>query len=66
MTSPRANSQVNAWNRDVGFDKYTARVVKTNMPGRLAALDWENANAMRLWEDGNSLTKHKLPSPWNN
>src|SRR5690554_6080630 len=40
-TSPRANSQVNNWNKAAGYDKYAANVVKTNMPGREIALNWE-------------------------
>ena len=64
LTSPRANSQVNAWNREAGFDKYNATIAKTNIPGRQAALDWEVNNAMKLWEEGNSMSKHSRPAPW--
>jgi RHS repeat-associated protein len=33
-TSPRANSQVNKLNRQAGYDKYNARVLKKNVTGR--------------------------------
>jgi len=63
-TSPRANSQVNKWNKEVGYDKYEAYLVKRKLPNRQEALDWERKNAQRLWEEGNSMNKHKRPKPW--
>lgn len=63
-TSPRANSQVNKWNKEAGHEKYEADVVKPNMPDRQTALDWEKDNAQRLWEEGNSMNKHQRPKPW--
>ncbi|MBM6617228.1 pre-toxin TG domain-containing protein, partial [Bacillus suaedaesalsae] len=63
-TSPRANSQVNKWNKEVGYEKYEADVVKPNIPNRQEALDWERENAQRLWEEGNSMNKHQRPKPW--
>ncbi|MCT1403712.1 hypothetical protein M4D81_32415 [Paenibacillus sp. p3-SID867] len=54
-TSPRANSQVNKWNKNAGTTKYEARVVKTNMCNRQQALKWEK---------GNSMSKHQRPRPW--
>lgn len=64
-TSPRANTQVNKLNSTVGFGKFGARVVETNLPNRQAALEWEAGNAMRLWENGNSMSIHKRPIPWD-
>jgi len=40
-TSGRANSQVNKLNRQAGTERFSARVVKPNMPGRAKALKWE-------------------------
>ena len=59
-TSPRANSQVNAW----GSDQYGARVTAPYIPNRADALSWERANATRLWNEGNSMSKHVRPAPW--
>jgi|GEM_PF-3635374 len=47
------------------LEKYAARVVKANLPNRQAALDWEENNAMSLWEAGNSMSIHKRPIPWD-
>lgn len=63
-TSPRANSQVNKWNKKAGFDKYEGNVVNPNIPNRQEALDWERENAQRLWELGNSMSNHQRPRPW--
>jgi hypothetical protein len=63
-TSPRANSQVNKWNKNEGSIKFEAKVVKTNMLNRQEALDWEKANAMSLWKKGNSMSRHQQPRPW--
>ena len=63
-TSPRANSQVNKLNKSNGSNIYAARVVKTDIPNRAAALEWEKENAMRLWSEGNSMQIHKRPQPW--
>ncbi|MDG0794001.1 hypothetical protein OMP38_26640 [Cohnella ginsengisoli] len=63
-TSPRANSQVNRWNKKDGKDKYEAKVVKPNIPNRQKALTWESQNAQRLWDKGNSMSKHQRPRPW--
>ncbi|MDN8588850.1 hypothetical protein B2I21_07070 [Chryseobacterium mucoviscidosis] len=40
-TSPRANSQVNKWNKNAGTNKYEARVVKSKMRNRQQALEWK-------------------------
>jgi URI fold toxin 2 len=63
-TSPRAISQVNRWNREDGYNKYEAQVVETGIPDRQVALEWEEANAQRLWDEGNSMSKHQRPRPW--
>ncbi|WP_442601937.1 RHS repeat-associated core domain-containing protein [Paenibacillus sp. KN14-4R] len=63
-TSPRANSQVNRWNNEVRYDKYAAEVVKTKMANRQEGLEWEEKNSQRLWEEGNSMSRHKRPRPW--
>jgi hypothetical protein len=60
-TSPRANQQVNAFNRDAGETVYGARVVVSNMPDRVTALQWERNNARQLWRNGNTMERHKLP-----
>ncbi len=63
-TSPRANSQVNKWNKAIGSQEYSARVVKTGISSREKALEWERENSMRLWKEGNSMEKHRRPRPW--
>ena len=60
-TSPRANTQVNALNRRAGGDIYAARVVKTNIPGRAAALEWEKMNTHLLKEQGHILWNQRRP-----
>lgn len=50
--------------RLAGKDAYDARVVIQNMPNRATALDWERNNALRLWEEGNSMSIHSRPRPW--
>ena len=45
------------------FHKLAARVVKTNIPGRAAALERERMNTQRLYDMGNKLYKHKRPIP---
>lgn len=60
-TSPRANVQVNAFNRQARQNLYTSRVVATSMPGRKYALEWERANAQKLLNECNSMSKHIRP-----
>ena len=59
-SSPRANRQVNQWNKQEGAGTYDAKVV-TTQPNREAALQWEKQNAERLREAGNSMEKHEKP-----
>ena len=63
-TSPRANLQVNKLNKSTGTQLYDVRIVETDMPNRLSALEWERENALRLWNEGNSMSLHKRPRPW--
>ncbi|MBQ5446699.1 MAG: hypothetical protein IIT48_08555, partial [Lachnospiraceae bacterium] len=63
-TSPRANTQVNKLNKLAGEDIYDARIVIEDMPDRVSALEWEKENALKLWEEGNSMAIHKRPRPW--
>ena len=60
-SSKRANSQVNNWNKAEGNGKYEANVVKTDMPDRATALQWEKNNAQRLYDEGQPMSKHKRP-----
>lgn len=60
-TSPRANQQVNKFNKEIDEQLYDARVVKTNMPDRATALDWEKKNTNRLYSEGNPMNKHVRP-----
>lgn len=62
-TSPRANRQVNQWNRENDGFTYEARIVEDSIPGRAEALRREQTNADRLWNEGNTLSKHKRPKP---
>ncbi|WP_198299671.1 polymorphic toxin-type HINT domain-containing protein [Tumebacillus avium] len=63
-SSPRANSQVNKWNKQAGNEKYQADVVAPQIPNRQDALEWERNNAQELWENGNSMNRHQRPKPW--
>lgn len=63
-TSPRANTQVNKLNKLAGEDIYDARIVIEDMPDRASALEWEKENALKLWEEKNSMDIHKRPRPW--
>ena len=66
-SSRRANSQVNKWNKEPGNEgRYYAEVVKTDMPDRATALEWEKQNATRLHDEGYELNKHQRPRPWEN
>ena len=60
-TSPRANTQVNAFNRQEGAGIYSARIVETDIPGRQAALKAEKAASERLRSEGYKLTKQQRP-----
>ena len=60
-TSSRANTQVNALNREVGSGTYSARIVEKDLPGRKAALDAEKAASERLRNEGNKLTEQQRP-----
>ena len=63
-TSPSANIQFNKLNKLAGENIYDARIVIENMPDRATALEWEKENALKLWEEGNSMAIHKRPRPW--
>jgi hypothetical protein len=62
-TSPRANPQVRALNNSEGAGTYSSRVVESNLPGRRAALQAEQAATNRLKADGNSLRLQQRPKP---
>jgi hypothetical protein len=62
-TSPRANRQVNQLNKSEGEGSYSATVKESNMPGRKAALDAEQAATNRLHREGNTLRLQKRPKP---
>lgn len=61
-TSPRANSQVNKWNKDAGYNKYHADVVEENIPNRAKALEWEQNKTNELAQS-NDLNRHQRPTP---
>ena len=63
-SSPRANVQVNLLNKKAGYNLYEARVVEVDIPNRALALEWEKNNALRLWQEGDSMILHKRPQPW--
>ena len=63
-TSHRADIQVNRLNRGAGKNLYDSTIVATDMPNRLSALEWERENALRLWNEGNSMSLHRRPRPW--
>ncbi len=60
-TSPRANIQVNQFNREAGTKQFAARIVETNIPGRSAALEAEKTATQLLKKAGHPLNKQILP-----
>ncbi|EAG0756258.1 hypothetical protein A7X98_03155 [Listeria monocytogenes] len=65
-TSARANRQVNKWNKQAGYQKYHARVVKKSLKGRQKALNWEQGRVTRIGKANSRLfpnQKHKRPLP---
>jgi hypothetical protein len=62
-TSPRANSQVNQWNREAGEERYSPNVKEVKIPGRAAGLENEQAATNSLSADGNSLRLQQKPTP---
>ena len=63
-SSPRANTQVNKLNKESGYPKYDSRVVIIGIPDRVQGLQKESENALRLKNEGNSMSIHKRPCPW--
>ena len=45
-------------------EKFRIFCHRTDIPNRLYALKWEKENALRLWNEGNSMSLHKRPRPW--
>jgi hypothetical protein len=62
-SSPRANRQVNDWNKTEGAGTYKAEVMETNLPGRSAALEAEKNATKALHAAGHPLDKQVLPKP---
>lgn len=60
-SSPRANSQVNKWNTEVGYQKYRARVVKKNIANREKALAWERGRSNAVRKAGGNMYRHDRP-----
>ena len=63
LSSPRANRQVNALNREAGADAFEVKVRETDIPGRAAAKTAEQHATDALAAGGNSLREQKLPRP---
>ena len=61
--SPRANKQVNQLNKKAGRERYSAVVVKTDIPGRRAAKAYEQQRTNMHAQNGEPLNLHKLPRP---
>ncbi len=60
-TSPRANRQVNSFNRDEDGYEYFAVIEESNILGRQAALEWEKDMAAKLKSAGAQMPKHVRP-----
>ncbi len=60
-TSPRANRQVNKWNKKAGYQRYYARIVKRNIYGREKALKWERGRAYAVRKAGGNMYLHVRP-----
>jgi hypothetical protein len=66
-TSPRANKQANNLNKSAS-GRYSARVLKKNLPGRKKALNWEYGKVNGYKKSKSNPTKRnprgqKLPNP---
>jgi hypothetical protein len=62
-TSPRANEQVNDWNKAEGRDRYEAEITHTKIKGRRAAKVIEQEQTNRHHRNGHTLRLHKRPVP---
>jgi RHS repeat-associated protein len=62
-TSPRANRQVKKLNREAGGNVWKAEVVAKDIPGRAMALEMEQLNTNRLYDQGHSMELHSRPKP---
>ena len=60
-SSPRANYQVNKWNKEAGYNKYWATVLISNVPGRAKILIWERSMADYYRSNGEPMSRHKRP-----
>lgn len=61
-TSPRANSQVNKWNKAGDGYHYWARVEVSGVKGRKKILEWEKRRAKGIRErTGKKMPKHERP-----
>lgn len=62
-SSRRANSQVNKWNRQAGYKRYKAYVVKRNLKGRTRALQWEAGRVagVKKASRGKRMSRHHRP-----
>ena len=63
-TSPRANIQVNKFNKLEGEEVYAARIVIKDIANRKDALDWERTFSTKRYKEGNKMLLHKRPRPW--
>ena len=61
--SPRANRQVNVFNKTAEPNvRYEAKVIKKNISNRAEALEWERKMAKKIKDNvGYRMTKHKYP-----
>ncbi|MFR6344313.1 MAG: hypothetical protein ACLUO4_05665 [Christensenellales bacterium] len=60
-TSRRANYQVNKLNRRAGYERYRAQVVRTYMPNRRYALEWEKQMSKLVINLNHIMNIHKKP-----
>ncbi len=60
-TSPRANKQVRDWNKEVGYQKYHARIVVKNVKNRQQVLNWERNYASKVRKAKQPMNRHVRP-----
>ncbi len=60
-TSPRANKQVRDWNKEVGYQKYHARIVVKNVKNRQQVLYWERNYASKMRKAKQPMKRHVRP-----
>nr|MCX3330324.1 RHS repeat-associated core domain-containing protein [Bacillus pacificus] len=60
-TTPGAKKLVRDWNKEVGYQKYHARLVVKNVKNRQQVLNWERNNASKVRKAKQPMNRHERP-----